>query len=219
MKKILLHGLCLMLLFISYQAHASLLIDDFQQYPAGKFPNKWRTWPFQRGEAMKVYTIKSENNNNYLSAVDDAGISVQTLRDFYWKVETYPKLSWRWRARQLPAGANETNPSINDSACGVYVVISKARQEMIKYTWSTTASTGTVYEKKPGRAYIIAADSGSKGLGSWRTHTINVLEDYKKYFHKELDRNPVAVAVLTDGNATQSTAACDYDDFVISGEK
>ena len=191
-------------------------IDDFESYPAGKFPSKWRTWPFQRGKASSVYKVSQEENNKFLSAFDDKDISVQTLRDFGWNLERTPVLSWKWRAKTLPINANETNPATNDSACGVYVVISKARQEMIKYTWSTTAPVGTAYEKRAGKAFIIVLDSGNEKLGKWVSRKIDVEADYKKYFGRPLDRDPVAIAVLTDGNATHSAAACDYDDFQVS---
>jgi hypothetical protein len=198
---------------------AALTIDDFQQYPTEKIPAKWRTWPFQRGKAAGVYSVKSENDNKFLSATDSNGVSVQILRDFNWKIENYPLLSWKWRAIKLPVNANETDPSTNDSACGVYVVFSKTRQEMLKYTWSTTAPVGTVYEKRQGKAYIVVVESGGKHLNSWLAHRINVIDDYKKYFRKELDKNPSAIAILTDGNATKTEASCDYDEFAIDGEK
>lgn len=202
-------------LLLSSSAHAGLVTDDFQQYPQGKFPSSWRTWPFQRGRATDVYTVRAEGENRFLAADDSADISVQILRNFYWKIDSYPKLSWRWRARTLPLGANETNPAVNDSACGVYVVISKTRQEMLKYTWSTTAPIGAVYEKRPGKAYIIVAETGGKKAGQWQSHTVNVVEDYKKYFGRELDKDPAGIAILTDGNATHTPSACDYDDFAI----
>ena len=191
-------------------------VDNFEQYPEGKLPSSWRTWPFQRGKAARVYiTTKSEDGNKFLSATDADNISVQIMKDFNWNIIAYPTLSWRWMAITLPAGANETNPEINDSACGVYVVFSKARQEMLKYTWSTTVPVGTVYEKRPGKAYIVIKESGETKLGKWQTHTVNVKEDYKKIFHRELDKNPAGIAVLTDGNATSTKASCNYDDFSV----
>jgi hypothetical protein len=207
-----------LLLFLVSTSAFALTIDDFSEYKTGKFPALWRTWPFQRGKAKDIYFVKEENGRKYLSADDNNSASIQILRDFDWKPDYYPVLSWKWRARRLPVGANETNPATNDSACGVYAVISKARQEMIKWTWSTTAPVGTVYEKKPGKAYIIAINSGPKKLNTWVEHKVNVKEEYKKYFHEELDKNPVGIAILTDGNATSSPAACDYAEFRISGE-
>ncbi len=193
-------------------------IDDFESYPVGKFPSKWRTWPFQRGKAASVYKVAQENGNKFLSAFDDRDISVQTLRDFGWDLERSPVLTWKWRAKTLPVNANETDPATNDSACGVYVVISKARQEMIKYTWSTKAPVGTSYEKRAGKAFIVVLDSGDAKLGKWIERKVNVAEDYQKFFGRKLDRDPVAIAILTDGNATHSDAACDYDNFAVSAK-
>ena len=208
--------LALSLLILSSSiAYADYVIEDFQQYTVGEFPDAWRTWPFRRGKAKDVYKVKMENSNKFLSADDSSDISVQTLKNFYWKLDNYSKFSWKWRARKLPKGANETDRATNDSACGVYIIISKGRGKMLKYTWSTLTPVGTVYEKKPGKAFIIAKDSGGEHLGEWRTHTVNVRDDYEKYTGRQLDRNPVAIAVLTDGNAVHKPSACDYDDFII----
>lgn len=205
--------------FLNSLAAIGQTIDNFSGYPEGKLPSSWRTWPFQRGKAMEVYLVRSENGNKFISANDAKNLSVQILKDFHWDVKEYPVFSWRWRAQKLPLGADETNPATNDSACGVYVILSKARQEMMKYTWSTTKPVGTVYEKNPGKAYIIAIDNGSTNLHKWQDRTVNVLEDYKKYFHKDLDKDPVAIALLTDGNATGTEAKCDYDNFTIERAK
>jgi hypothetical protein len=212
MKKILAF---ILLVLVCLPAFAANVIDDFEKYHDGDFPSSWRTWPFQRGKAEQIYKVASENGNKYLHADDAAGLSIQIMRNFDWNLSNYPKFSWKWRAKKLPVGAVESDPEKNDSACGVYVVISKARQEMMKYVWSTTLPVGTVYEKKPGKAYIIVADTGPSKLNTWQTHTVNVAEDYKKYFKKDLDKEPAGIAVLTDSNATLQGAACDYDDFTL----
>ncbi len=202
------------LIFSSVGASA-ITIEDFESYQPDKLPSSWRTWPFQRGKAASVYKVELENGNKYLSAYDASDLSVQILRNIDWKVKEFPILFWKWRPKTLPLNGNETDPAANDSACGVYVILSKARREMIKYTWSTTAPVGSVYEKNPGKAYIIVIKSGVDGVGKWHQEKIDIIKDYKKYFHKELDKNPAAIAILTDGNATHSPSACDYDDFKI----
>ncbi len=217
MKTLTTAFLCALFL-CSTLAHAANVVDNFSDDAIGKLSSSWRTWPFQRGKATEVYKVQQENGKKFLHASDSWDYSVQILKNFNWKIDTYPNLSWKWRAITLPTGANETKSATNDSACGVYVVFSKARQMMLKYTWSTTVPVGTVYEKVPGKAYIIIADSGDKKLGKWQSHTINVKEDYKKYFKTDLDKAPVAIAILTDGNAMHSPAECDYADFEIAGE-
>ncbi len=138
------------------------------------------------------------------------------FKKFYWKLERWPHFSWKWRAEQLPKGAVENDPKTNDSACGVYVAFDGYNGEGFKYVWSTTLPVGTVVEKRPGRFYLIVLESGSKALGDWKTETVNVLADYERIFKKEPSNDPAGFGLLTDGNATHSPAACDYDDFKIT---
>lgn len=193
-------------------------IDSFSRYPEGEFPTSFRTWPFQRGKAKQVYKVKKEGNNLYLAADDDKNISAQIFREFHWKINVFPYLKWRWRARVLPGGAAENNPATNDSACGVYVLFGKTTGTALKFTWSTRLPAGTVYEKKPGKMYMKILDGGSGGVGQWRWHTINIPEVYKQLFKNEVKREPTGIGILTDGNAVKKPAACDYDDFMISAK-
>lgn len=210
------------LLFFSLSAHAQTkivvpkrTIVDFERYPVGEFPTYFKAWPLQRGRAKQVYKVQSEGGNKYLAARDDQNLSTQIFKEFHWKVEAFPNLRWRWRAVVLPAGADETKVETNDSACGVYVVFGKMAGTTLKYTWSTTLKEETTFEKKPDKMVIKILDSGEKQLGKWRTHCIHIPTEYKKLLGHEMERGPTGFGVLTDGNAVQKTAACDYDDFEI----
>ncbi len=196
-----------------------LVIDNFADYQAGKFPSKWRTWPFQRGKAQEVYQIAEENGRKYLKAKDDKDLSQQTMRYFNWDLERYPYLSWKWRARELPKGAAENDDNKNDSACGVYVIIGTYTGDAIKYVWSTSLPVAQTVTRRDGKLKIKVADSGALNLNKWVSHTVNVPADYKELFGGELKKKPSGIAVLTDGNATHTAAACDYADFTISKEQ
>lgn len=186
------------------------IVEDFAANQEGQFPRDFRTFPFERGNATKVYRIKSEANNLYLSAYDAEEISAQIFRKFFWKTEDYPILSWRWRAKILPRGANELDPAKNDSACGIYVVFGGYTGKVIKYIWSRVVPINTEILKKPNRSYSIVKGSGM--TDHWQTVSVNVVEDYRHLFEESL-HNPIGFGILTDGNATHSPAACDYDDF------
>ncbi len=194
------------------------IIDNFKQYKVGDFPRKWRTWPFQRNEAKQVYKVEKDKKLKYMHAYDDKNISVQALRKFYWPIEKYPYLNWKWRATVLPQDANESNDKTNDSACGVYVIIGQFSGHALKYVWSTSLPKEQVVSRRKDKLKIIAKQTGSNNLNKWQDVTVNVLKDYKKYFGKELDKNPSGIAILTDGNAVKKPAACDYTNFVISKE-
>lgn len=191
-------------------------IENFEKYKVDNFPTFFKTWPFQRGKAKRVYQIGQEKNNKYLAADDKENLSTQIFREFDWKLQDFPYFKWRWRARVLPEGAKENDPGKNDSACGVYIVFGKMSGTALKFTWSTSLKEGTVYEKTPGEIVIKILDSGKKHLNQWRTHSIHIEAAYEALLKTPMKREPTGFAILTDGNAVQKEAACDYDDFEIS---
>ncbi|MFH1873743.1 MAG: DUF3047 domain-containing protein [Pseudomonadota bacterium] len=192
------------------------IIDNFNNYKVGEFPNKWRTWPFQKDKVKQVYKVKQEDNFKFMQAYDDKNYSVQALRKFYWPIDQYPYLTWKWRATLLPKGAKESNDATNDSACGVYVIIGQFSGHALKYAWSTTLPKGEVVTRRDDKLKIVIKETGAKTINQWQQVSVNVLDDYKKYFGQDLAKNPSGIAILTDGNAVQKPAGCDYADFVIS---
>lgn len=193
-------------------------IDNFERYEEGIFPTYFKSWPFQRGKAQQIYKIKSEEGNKFLSAFDDKNLSTQIYKDYpgNWDTNIFPYFKWRWRATKLPAGAKESNPATNDSACGVYILFGKTTGTALKFAWSSTMPVGSVYEKKPGKMAIHILDSGSGALHQWRWHSVPIPEMYEKLLKQKMLRQPTGFAVLTDGNAVKKPAGCDYDDFHIS---
>ena len=191
-------------------------IEYFERYKVDEFPTVFKTWPLQRGDAKQVYRVQEENGKKYLAAFDDKDLSKQIFREFDWNIKAFPYLRWKCRARTLPKGAAENNGATNDSACGVYVLFGKTTGTALKFTWSTTLPVGTIFEKRPGEMVMKILDSGSKNLNQWRTNSIDVPKMYEELLKKPLKREPTGFAILTDGNATHSPAACDYADFEIA---
>lgn len=191
-------------------------VENFEKYKPDDFPTFFKTWPLQRGKAKQVYRVQKEGDNLFLQADDSQNISSQVFKEFDWKVEYFPYLKWRWRARALPEGAKENEPGKNDSACGVYIVFGKMSGTALKFTWSSTLPVGTVYEKRPGEIAMQILDSGKKYLGQWRTHSVHIPKTYQELLKHPMKRPPTGIAILTDANAVQKEAACDYDDFEIA---
>lgn len=192
------------------------VIEDFSNAPAGKFPESFRTYPFQRGKALEVYTVGEEGGNRFLKGAEKNDNSVQVFKRFRWDRIRYPYASWKWRAKALPAGGNENNGRPNDSACGIYIVFGGYTGKALKYVWSSTLPAGTVVTKKPGKFYILVKESGPRKLNIWRTVNVNVVEDFKRLFHADPGKDPNGFGILTDGNATHTPSSCDYDDFMIA---
>lgn len=192
------------------------IIEDFSDDLPGRFPKSFRTWPFERDKASRVYRVLAENGNNYLAAYDAEDISIQIFRKFSWEGRRYPIFTWRWRAKVLPRGANELNPAVNDSACGVYVVFGGYSGKSVKYVWSRAVPVGAEIPKRKGKSFSVVKSSGE--ATGWQTVSVDVVEDYRRLFHEDPKQNPIGFGLLTDGNATHSLSACDYDDFQISKE-
>ena len=194
------------------------VIESFSDYKVGRFPKRLRTYPLQRSKAKQVYRVEEEGGNRFLRADDANDISVQVLRQFQWNIKKYPWISWKWRARTLPSGADERDiKNRNDSACGIYIIFGKYTGKALKYVWSTSVPTGTVVRKKPNEFHMIVRKSGpAENPKDWYRVAVHVPKEFQENFGKVLKKNPTGFGILTDGNAVHAPAACDYDDFAIA---
>ena len=132
------------------------------------------------------------------------------------QAKEFPALQWRWRAKQLPIGANERAVKTNDSVAGVYVIFdSTLFPRAIKYVWSSSLPIGARFTSPVyWRSRVVVLQSGPTQANEWKLETVNFYHDYKALFGTE----PSAVlgfAILTDSDTTDSIAEADYDDFAV----
>ena len=85
----------------------------------------------------------------------------------------------------------------------------------MKYIWSENVPVGTHLSSNGGLTQVRVLRSGTDGRGEWREEKVNVLEDYRRYFDVKEAPKPIGIAVLTDSDATKSSAVGDYADFKI----
>jgi hypothetical protein len=193
----------------------ALVLADFEEEPPACFPPGWKTRSDQ-ASAERVYRTTEENGERFLRAVAN-GESVQIGTPVSFDVTDHPWLTWRWRATELPAGADERDAATNDSAAGVYVVFKGGFAGLlpraIKYVWSTRAPRGTALPSpRYPNARIVVLESGADPTPRWHVETVNVLEDYRRLFHAE-PSEAQGIALLTDADNTGSRAAADYGDI------
>ena len=178
------------------------------------FPQNWKV----RGSeeiARVVYTVVEEKGNHYLRAyADKQDVQIGISRAF--QPQEFPALQWRWRAKQLPTGANEQMLKTNDSVAGVYVIFdSTIVPRAIKYVWSSTLPVGTrLTSPVYWRSRIVVLQSGLAQPNEWKLETVNFYHDYKTLFGTE-PSEVLGFAVLTDSDSTNSIAEADYDDFAV----
>lgn len=193
----------------------TVLVDDFERSPVGQFPAGW-DWRADDGGDDRPYAVAEEDGNRYLAARDE-GQSVIIGRKINIDIDRYPYIAFRWRVHRIPEGGDERHGDTGDSAAAVYVVYRKAMGFIpltVKYVWSSTLAVGSALKRSGiGRPWIIVADSGSDGLGEWRTHVFDVRAAWRETFGGDGQHRIIAVGVLSDANATGTLAHADYDDL------
>jgi hypothetical protein len=145
------------------------------------------------------------------------GLGIQAARETKgWDLAARPVLAWSWRPRQFPKGADERDPSKNDSALAVYMLVEHSKvtgPKAVKYIWSERVPVGTHLTSNNGLTQVRVLRSGAPTGDGWTEERANVLEDFQKYFSEKGTPKPAGIAVLTDADDTKSTAAGDYANF------
>lgn len=214
-----------------------VVIEDFSSQDVGGFPVGWQ-WRRDRdtgtgedaareGVDVSLWAIAEDDGNRFLHVRDQyrPGHSVSVYldvreRDFEWRIEEYPILSWRWRVNEVPPGADERYTDTNDTPASVLVVFGTKfpwTPISIRYTWSSTLPVGAVaYRPGRGRPYIIVLNSGTERLGEWITIERDIYQDYVEIFGDEPPDRPHAIMLSSDANRTPGGAAdADYDDIAV----
>jgi DUF3047 family protein len=132
------------------------------------------------------------------------------------------QLSWRWRALTLPRGGDECAEGKGDSAGSVYVGWRRGlRWYGLKYSWSAVGKKGAVCDRR-NNPFIAGAtiilESGGP-LNTWVEESIDLDAEFRKYFEGGDARASIpeliGVAILTDGDQTQSPSSADFGGFLL----
>jgi hypothetical protein len=189
-----------------------VVLESFATAKVGVFPTDWKA---RKDEGTAVYVVKEEGGHRFLAA-RSKGLGIQAAKQHEWDLTKYPVLAWRWRAVEFPRGADERESATNDSAAAVYVLVphSKVRgPKAVKYIWSEKVPGGTRLNSNMGLTQVRVLRSGTDKKDAWVEERVNAREDYLKFFDTKDTPTPAGIAVLTDADDTQSTAAGDYADF------
>jgi hypothetical protein len=193
-----------------------LVLEDFEEAPLRGLPADWKTRRFAEGETVPSW-VDEENGNRFLRA-EDRGQNVMLYKEVRWSSEEFPYLSFRWRIRAVPEGADERHEDRSDSAAGIYLSYRRKLgivPESVKFVWSGSLATGLAF-RRPGMGmpWTVVAGNGSPD-DAWRTFVFRTEDVYRKTFGAEPGERPLGIGLLTDADSTKSLAAADYDDIVV----
>jgi hypothetical protein len=186
-----------------------ITIESFASGAVGGFPDGWQV---RKGSGKAVYKIFDEGAMRFLRASSE-GLGIQAATQREWDLDTYPILSWSWRPRTFPAGANEESGK-NDSALSVYLVVPYSRirgPKAVKYIWSEHVPVGTRLESNFGLTQVKVLRTGANA--EWVEERVNARDDFQALFRTDETPTPAGIAVLTDADDTNSKAEGDYANF------
>ena len=205
----------------------TVVLDDFQDASPGKLPKGWfhlrdrdlKPMIPDYQDAKQRFFVVQEGTNKFVRVYTEGEAHHMMLRvdeqGYGWNLKENPYLSWRWRARKLPAGAREDK--VNDAGAAVYVTFDRTdwlgRPHSIKYTYSSTLPVGTVVDTGPVRVLVVA--SGRDGLDRWKQEFRDVAADYRQLFGEAPPNKPVTVMIWSDSDNTGGVAEADFDDLLI----
>jgi hypothetical protein len=194
------------------RAEDCIVIENFATAKVGEFPAGWKV---RKDAGKQAYTVAEEGGSRFLRA-HAVGLGQQAAKSFEWNLDEYPILAWRWRPIEFPKNGDERDPSRNDSALAVYLLVPYSAirgPRAVKYIWSERAAVGTHLESNMGLTQVRVLRSGPDGKGAWTEERVDVRADYLSAFALTSAPKPAGIAVLTDSDDTASSAAGDYADF------
>ncbi len=210
-------------------AGQTIVLDNFEGDAKGAWPKRWtyvgldgRFYAPSESAASGTerFTVETENGNQFLRLYTHDGVHRIThltnqRGGTRWNMETTPTLTWRWRARMLPAGARETSSRLNDVGAAVYVTFGRdvlGRPRSIKYTYSTALPVGSSLREGALRVLVVA--SGRDGLGAWRLIERDVRADYTALFGG-IAPDPLSITLWADTDNTHGESEVDVDDLLL----
>lgn len=222
--------LVLTLLLFGAPIEAEPIVIDFD-----RAIDDWETLTFPRIENHSEYSVNEKDGRSVLKVCSDRSASGIVYRQSFNVYET-PWLEWAWFAGNVIDAGNARERDGDDYPIRLYVMFeydpSRARLgERLRYNaarllygeYPPLASLNYIFNNRPHseriipnpfteRAQMFAMESGSDAVGTWRSHRVNMLEDYREAFGEEPPRRAV-IAVMGDTDNTGASASA-YIDYV-----
>ncbi len=188
----------------------------------------WRHVPLSRLKRDTAYSVVSEDGQTVLQATAQGSASawVHLAR---LDITATPLLEWRWRVPALIDGAANEDPKREDSPARVIIgfdgdksKLPEAEQRrmaraktlsgrdmpyaMLMYIWDNKNPVGTVVPSAhTTRVKMIVAESGSAGVGAWRSYRRDLAQDFERAFG-EKPNGVIGFALMTDTDNTGQRA-------------
>lgn len=206
--------------------------------PDGRLPPGWAPYVIRKDKRPTRYEAVPSDRGTVLRARAEraaTGAYTRTAR----VLEPGTRLRWSWRTDALIDEADVTDYDLDDSPARVALSFDgdkslfgfrdKLFYDKVKlftgvdlpwaslmYVWDAQAPVGAIVSyKHTSRIKYLVVESGTDGLGRWRSYDRDLLEDFERAFG-ERPRRLDAVGVLTDTDDLGATAETLYGDLAFA---
>lgn len=212
-----------MLLVNSLQAADSVFMrETFETLDA------WEPLFFRGIDRHTDYVLQKQNGSNVLGATSNNSASALVCKRPFNPLE-FPIIRWRWKVENVYAKGNYKLKSGDDYPMRVYVLFAfdpdnasfgmKISYGILKtlyghypphstlnYIWANRPEeTAPAVSPFTDRSIMIPLEHGPQQVGQWMEETVNVLEDYRRFFGDEPPTN-ATLAIMNDSDNTGETA-------------
>jgi hypothetical protein len=212
-----------------YAGDTVLFRDDFQTLDA------WEPLSFSGIDRHTAYVIQELEKSSVLVAKSSNSASAIVCKQTF-HVAEFPIIRWRWKVDNVYARGDYRSKSGDDYPIRVYVLfefdpetagvgmrlkygIIKSLygryppQNSLNYIWANRPEeTEPVTSPFTDRSIMIPLQQGPQNVGRWIQETVNVLEDFRRFFG--VDPPPRAtLAIMNDSDNTGETATS-YIEFI-----
>jgi hypothetical protein len=182
----------------------------------------WRVIDRESGP-VNYYSVVEERSFSHIHAAYRPGLDTTVLGYELNGADHHARrLRWSWRAVALPREGNECLSRHGDSAAVVYISWKRGlKWYTLKYAWSATAPKGATCDKKRN-AFVaqdtVVLESGGP-TGTWVDEDIDLETEFRRAFENGDPNAEIpdlqGVAIMTDGDQTNSESTADYAKFVL----
>ncbi len=189
--------------------HEVVLLD-----PAEPFARLWQKQSFGKGTTYTNTVLDGEPAIRAMGRGAAAGL----FREISFSPGDYPRLKWRWRVDDLPAGADIRRKETDDVGAALFLLFGKPglfrpEPQTLAYVWtavSTTAGKVITSPYHPGSVRSIVIESGAGKLGRWVEEERDIIADFIRAFG-HAPKGPVRViAIWSDSDQTRDDVSAAF---------
>lgn len=215
------------------------IIGHFSDLPfEDQLPESWEPLFFDRIDRHTSYQHVVENGRGVIRA-DSKDSSSGLVHKEEIEPSQWPVISWSWKVDRVLSAGDASKKSGDDYPARLYITFAYDDDKVgfwegvkfntvklfygeyppinaLAYIWANRLPLDSVIANPyTDRLQMIAVESGAEYVGSWRSASRNIVEDYQRAFGEE----PPAIsgiAIMTDTDDTGEEATAWYGDIILS---